>query len=270
MDIFLSEREFSMNYRESGHGEVPLVLIHGFPFNHVLWTNQLSGLKKDTRVIAPDIRGMGDSSLPDQKLGEVTSLMSDVSEDIMALLEELRVDQVVLGALSMGGYVAWEFLKKHKKMVKGLILFGTNAGTDTNEQAAARRMTALRVEKYGLEFLSNEMIGKLLSEDTRKNRMSVVETVHNMILRNTECGVAALARGMAVRKDAHALLPKIKCPTLILTGADDIISPVEQMEEMSKKIPGSEIKVIPGAGHLPPLETPDVVNTAIREFLGRL
>jgi 3-oxoadipate enol-lactonase len=244
----------------------PLVLVHGFPLDHTMWDAQIETLSGRHRVIAPDLRGFGQSGVT-----EGTATMELFADDLAGLLDAIAAGQrVVLCGLSMGGYVAFAFCRKHAARLRGLILCDTRAEADAPEAAAARLETADRVLGEGPGFLADSMLPKLLAPQTLAERPEMAAAVRKMILGNDPRGIAAALRGMAQRPDSTPLLSRITCPTLALVGQDDRLSPPEQMQALARQIPGSQFVVIPNAGHLTPVEGPAETTAAIEAFLTSL
>lgn len=245
---------------------LPLVLVHGFPLHHAMWNAQLEALSGRYRVIAPDLRGFGASGVTE---GTVT--MEQFADDLAALLDALEIDQpVVLCGLSMGGYIAWAFWRKYPSRVRALVFCDTRAAADSPEAAANRLATAERVMREGPGPVADGMLPKLTAKVAPKMHPEVIETLRQMILSTDPRGIAAAARGMAQRPDATAWLPQIACPTLVLVGQEDAISPVAEMRAIAEAIPGAQFVEIGGAGHMSPMENPAEVNVAIGAFLAEL
>ncbi len=241
----------------------PVLLVHGFPFDHTMWDAQIGALSERYRVVAPDLRGFGQSGVTE---GKVT--MEQFADDLAALLEALEVEEpVVFCGLSMGGYVAWQFWRKYSQRVRGLILCDTRAVADAPEAAKGRLRTAERVLREGPGLLAEAMIPKVFAESTRKNNPSVVESVRRVILAARPQGIAAAARGMAERPDVTGMLGQIGCPTLVVVGELDVISPPDEMRSLAEAMPNARLVRIAGAGHLAPLENPGEANAAMSEFL---
>lgn len=251
-----------MSFADCGSGP-PLLLAHAFPLDHTMWQGQIEKLSSASRVIAPDLRGFGQS-----RAGEEVATMDQFADDLAWLLDLLAVSEpVVLCGLSMGGYIAFEFWRNYAGRLRGLILCDTRAKNDTAEAAAARLVTADLVLRVGSQRLIEAMIPKLLCETTRQNRPDLVEEIKRVIARTDPRGIAAAARGMAQRADFTAELPNIRCPTLVIVGQDDAVSPVAEMQEIARAIPNAEFKIIENAGHLAALEQPEAVNATIGHFL---
>jgi pimeloyl-ACP methyl ester carboxylesterase len=247
---------------DAGEGQ-PLLLVHGFPLDHTMWRAQIDYFAGLCRVIAPDLRGFGGSD----GAGDKTS-MELFADDLARLLERLDVRwPAAFCGLSMGGYIAWQFLRRHPQRLERLILCDTRAAADSPEAAQARRESAARVLQKGAAVVAEAMAPKLLSDETRRRRPAVAAAVDRTMRAANPQGLAAALRGMAEREDATSLLGTIDIPTLVLCGEEDAISPVAEMRGLAQAIPGARFVEIPAAGHLAPLENPQPVNEAIRQHL---
>lgn len=246
------------------HGEgMPLVLLHGFPLDHAMWSAQIDALAPRFRVIAPDLRGFGGSEPTE---GVVT--MAQFADDAAAVLDALNIDRpVALAGLSMGGYIALEFFRRHRARLAALILCDTRAAADDAAAAAARLTTAEQVRREGMAALAAGVAAKLMAAATLSARPKLALAVHDAALAASPIGVAAAALGMGRRDDFTEALATIDCPTMLIVGECDAISPPAEMRGMAARIPGAKLVEIPAAGHLAPLENPAAVNAAIAEFL---
>jgi 3-oxoadipate enol-lactonase len=252
-------------YLERGAG-LPLLLVHGFPLDHTMWAGQVDELPAHCRVIAPDLRGFGRSPA-----GGETVSMEHFADDLAALLDGLGITEpVVLCGLSMGGYIALQFWRKHRARLRGLVLCDTRAAADTPEAAAARLTLAERVLREGPAPLVEIMLPKLFGEPTRRQRPDVVEGLRRVMMATDPRGIAAAARGMAERPDMTGMLGRIECPTLVIVGRHDAVSPPAEMRGIAEAVPGAKFVEIPAAGHMSPLENPAAVNAAFAEFLSNL
>jgi pimeloyl-ACP methyl ester carboxylesterase len=194
--------------------------------------------------------------------------MADFADDLVALLDALQISEpVVFCGLSMGGYVAFQFWRKHADRLRAMILCDTRAVADTPEAAAARAAMADRVLREGPAPLMETMLPRVLGATTRRQRPDLVENVRQVMLATDPRGLAAASRGLAERPDMTASLPQIGCPTLVVVGSEDAVSGPAEMRGIAEAIPGARFVEIPSAGHLAPLEKPAVVNAAIAEFL---
>lgn len=240
-----------------------VLLVHGFPLHHGMWVEQIEFLAPRCRVIAPDLRGFGAS---DATPGTVT--MERLADDLAELLDTLGVSEpVVLAGLSMGGYVAWQFWRRHAARLRALILCDTRAAADSEEVARARGGLAARVLNEGSSVLVEAMLPKLLGPETSSARPELVAELQAMIEGTSPEGAAAALRGMALRPDVRAWLPEIRVPSQVIVGEHDAISPPAEMHELAAALPSAQAVTIPRAGHLAPWENPGPVNQAIAEFL---
>lgn len=248
----------SIEYDDIGNG-VPLLLIHAFPFDRALWRAQIAGLSSLYRVIAPDLRGFGQSS---ETTGEAVS-MDQYAADLKSLLDSLNIKQAVVGGISMGGYIALAFYAQYADRVKGLLLANTRATPDNEEGKHTRLTNAQKIGETGTRFLIDAMAPQMLGSAPRSE---IEITVRGMMLRQRAPGLMSALRGMAARPDQTALLRFATVPILILSGtADRLISP-DDSEAMHALAPNSRLVIVPDAGHLSNLDKVDAFNHVVREF----
>jgi 3-oxoadipate enol-lactonase len=246
---------------------VPVLFVHGFPLNHSMWRSQIEAFGGSFRVIAPDLRGFGESKMTAPTATSKLT-MEACADDLHAVLPAVLVDQpVVFCGLSMGGYVAWQFFRKYRARVKALILCDTRAIADTPEAAAGRLKLAEQVLTLVTQVAAEGMLPRLVSPKTAESHPEIVSELRAMILGNSPLAIAATLRGMAERPDCTPLLASIDVPTLLICGKEDQISPVAEMRGISQAIRGSQFVEVPNAGHMSPMENPDAVNQAINQFL---
>lgn len=256
---------FEMAYIDKGTG-IPLLFVHGFPLNKSMWSPQIEHLSQSFRVIAPDLRGHGDSeSLPGPYPMEL------LADDLNALLNYLEIKEpVILCGLSMGGYILFAFYRKYHRRLAGLIFTSTRAGADSPEAQQTREQTAARVLKEGITPVVDGMFPKLLAPNNYHVMPELAEEVKTILNSTSVEGVAGALQGMKVRLDSTPILPEINLPTLIIHGKQDQIIPVSEAEKMASVIPSAGLKILSDSGHLPNLEQPDDFNLTLRGFLGRL
>lgn len=252
-----------MAYESAGEGPT-IVLLHGFPFDRTMWREQLEALVDEGfRVITPDLRGHGET-----EVGSAEATMEQMAADVAALLDGLNVTgPVVLGGLSMGGYVTLAFRRLFAGRVRALLLADTRPQADTDEARRTREETARRALSEGMQVVADAMLPKLLAPSTREGRPEVVERILGMILRTRPEGAAAALRGMAVRRDQTDLLPEIDVPTLVVVGSEDVLTPPADSHTMHRAIRGSRLHVIEGTGHVSNVERPDEFNRVLTNFL---
>lgn len=256
-----SARGISIGYDEYGSG-IPFVLLHGHPFNRSMWRDQRETLSPICRVITPDLRGYGETTVVPGK-----TTMEDFAGDLAALLDALGIDQIILGGLSMGGQIVFEFYRQFPQRVHALVLADTQPQVDTEEARAARYATAQRILASGMQELAEEVLPKLLAKETMATQPDVASRVRDMIVHTPPEGAAAALRGRAERRDYTSLLREIAVPTLILVGSEDAFTPIQDAEVMQQGIAGSQLVVLEGVGHMPNMERPGEFNAALRQFL---
>jgi pimeloyl-ACP methyl ester carboxylesterase len=243
----------------------PILFVHGYPLNRTMWRAQLEGLT-GFRRIAPDLRGMGQSDAPDLGYG-----MNIYAADLAALLDALAIEEVILCGLSMGGYIIFELLRTWSSRVRGLVLMDTRAEADTPDGRRARDAAASLARERGAAAIADALLPKLLAPDTLATQPDVVEHVRDMITRTPVAGIVGALAAMRDRAGSEALLSSLAdIPTVVMVGESDALTPPEQARTLAEAIPGARLEVIPGAGHLPPLEQPEEVTRRLREFLGAL
>jgi 3-oxoadipate enol-lactonase len=257
-------RGIEMAYDVEGSGP-PVVLLHGYPFNRSMWREQVEALQASNRVITPDLRGLGETEATPEP-----ATMNEMAEDVAALLDELKIDRVALGGLSMGGYVALAFVRRFPLRVRALILADTRPQPDTEEGKRAREEQAQKVLEEGTGAIADLILKKALAPATLTERPDVVARVREMILTANPLGAAAALRGMALRSDQTHFLASILAPTLVIVGSEDQLTPPADAELMRREIRGSRLVVIPGAAHVSNLERPAEFNRALTEFLRAL
>ncbi|HMP02068.1 MAG TPA: alpha/beta fold hydrolase [Gemmatales bacterium] len=256
-----------LRYVEQGNGPV-LLLVHGFPLDHTLWSEQMESFAAHHRVIAPDLRGFGQSPLPEPVPERFD--MAAYAADLAELLHQLGVaEPISLAGLSMGGYVAFAFWKLYPQRVGRLLLIHTRAGSDPPATVASRQQQAQIALDQGVEPIVEGMLPKLCHPDTATHRPDLENTLRTMMRRSTAAGIAAALRGMAARPDMTAELARIQVPTLVVAGDGDALIKEEQTRAMAEAIPGSRYIVIGHAGHLAPLEQPAAFTAAVADFLAR-
>lgn len=254
-----------MSFEERGSGPV-VVLLHGYPLSRAMWAAQRRDLAKRYRVVTPDMRGMGETPASESEVS-----MEMLADDVAALLEHLGITgPIVLGGLSMGGYVAQAFAAVHPDRLRGLILMDTRAVGDTPEAAGKREETAVEVLKTGdVRTVVQPLIPKMFAASTLADPERI-EPMKAVMEATSPQGIAGALRGMAVRPDRRGDLANIRVPTLVVVGAEDAISPPTEAQAIADAISDSRFVVISEAGHMAPWENPEAVNAAILDFLDRL
>jgi pimeloyl-ACP methyl ester carboxylesterase len=252
----------------------PLLLVHAFPVDGRMWAPQVAGLRDRLHLIVPDVRGFGaaheqvtDPVEADLPPGGWLELVAD---DLAGLLDRLGIERVTLAGLSMGGYIAFAFWRRHRQRVGALMLLDTKATPDTPEAAKARLDMAERVLAEGVGFVPEVMLPRLLGETSLRTRPKVVEKVTRLILEQRPAAIAAAQRGMSTRPDSTGLLAGIDVPTLIGVGAEDQITPPSESRAMAAAIPDARLVEFEHAGHLVCLEQADRLNQRVYQFVSEV
>jgi pimeloyl-ACP methyl ester carboxylesterase len=252
-------------YSDLGQGP-PLLFVHGFPLNRQLWQPQLEGLSDIARVIAPDLRGHGES----QAVPGLYS-MDLFADDLNTFLNLIGIDEkIVLCGLSMGGYIVFAFYRKYAHRLRGLILAATRAAADSPAGRQARDQMMELAREKGVGAIADAMLPKMLAPQTYQARPELVERARSIMLEVSLEGVLGDLAALKKRPDSTPTLAQIDVPTLILHGADDQIIPLSEAEAMREGIRGSKLVVVPQAGHLLGLENTKVFNKEVKAFLDRL
>jgi pimeloyl-ACP methyl ester carboxylesterase len=240
-----------------------VVLIHAFPLNARMWEPQCPALASSGwRVVAPQLRGF-DGGTGDPP----ATVIDDYAGDVIDLLDSLHFEDAVIGGLSMGGYVTLAMFRHAPRYFRGMILADTRAEADTPEGVAGRKRMLDLIRDKAAPGVADEMIPKLLGESTRRNRPEVAERVRSLITSSSPEAIAGAVRALMTRPDSTELLPSIHCPTLVLVGAEDTLTPPALSDVLHRGVSGSELAVIPAAGHLSNLEQPGAFNAAVAAFL---
>ncbi|GIW88638.1 MAG: alpha/beta hydrolase [Isosphaeraceae bacterium] len=242
----------------------PIVLLHGFPLDRTLWEAQVEALASEYRVLAPDLRGHGETP----PAGDDYSMEAQAA-DVLDLLADRGIDgPFVLGGLSMGGYIALALASRVPDRITRLLLIATRAAADTPEAAANRLRLAAEVERSGdITPVVDAFLPRVLGATSQAERPELVERTRRMMLRTSPAAVAGCLRGMVARPDRVALLPQLPMPTLVLAGAEDPIASPDEGQHMAAALPRGRLVVVPKAGHLLPIEQPEVTSRVIGEFL---
>lgn len=252
-----------LGYDDQGIG-LPVLFLHAFPLNRGMWASNMVTLLAEERyrLASLDWRGFGESDPPS---GIAT--MELFADDVAWLMDRLGMQEAVLCGLSMGGYVVFAFMRKYPQRVKALILADTRPGADTEEARANRENVARLAESEGTEAIANLQVPRLLGEYTRREHPEVEARVRQMINTATPEGIAAASRGMAQRVDSTDLLATISCPTLVLVGEQDVVTPPNVAQDYASKIAYAQFVTLPKAGHLSNMEQPEAFVQAVSGFL---
>jgi 3-oxoadipate enol-lactonase len=259
----------------------PLVFLHGYPLDRSMWEPVTRDLADTCQTITLDLPGFGESQDPRIRAPAASGSwpvdgfdfysMASLADACAASLAGILCGQpIILCGLSMGGYVAMEFWKRHRSMLAGLIFCDTRAREDTLEGKALRRALAFRAISEGPAAVVAPMVNKLLCPKTLARQPTVADRVQQMMAKVPAATIFAAQQAMANRDDFLSSLSDIHLPTLMVVGQEDAISTVDEMRDMTARTPAAQLSIIPEAGHLPPLENPTAFSQAVRSFLATL
>jgi pimeloyl-ACP methyl ester carboxylesterase len=242
-----------------------VVLLHPFPAHHEFWMPVAESLASRYRLILPDLRGHGESGA-----GEGPATMAKHAADIASVMDDADVGRAPLIGVSIGGYALFEFWRRYRGRVAGLGLCNTKAPADNAEARAGRLQAANEVLQRGTEPFLQSMVPRLFGKTTREARPDLIDGALRMMRQMSPEGIALVQRGMAERPDSIDTLKTINVPTLLVTGDEDIMTGINEAELMHQHIKGSQLRVIPKAGHYSPWEQPAEASQIIRQFLDAL
>lgn len=253
----------TLGYDDQGGGTDALVLMHGHPFDRTMWTPQRGEFARwGWRVVVPDLRGYGESEV----VPGVTPLET-LARDVAELLDRLGLDRVVIGGLSMGGQTAMEFFRLFPERVRAMIVAGASPVADTEDGRTARRAMADRLLDEGMAGYADEVLAKMLAPYNVEALPDVAAHVSRMMRGTAPQGAAAALRGRAERPDYREPLSRASVPVLVVVGEDDEFTPVAGAHRLAEEVPGAQLAVVKGAGHMPNLEQPEEFNRVVLRFL---
>lgn len=239
-------------YEEYGNG-VPLIFLHGFPFDHTIWLPLIPLLKNKARLILSDLRGFGKSPVL-----EGVYTMRLLAEDIFQLVNKLGIEKAILVGHSMGGYVSLAFAHAYPGQVAGLGLLATQAAADSPERRQSRYKTAEAVTRKGARVVASNMVNSLTP------RIELREEINQLILRAHPAGIVGALKGMADRPDMTGNLADIRVPAVVLAGTSDQFISYENIRTLAQLLPLSWLEEIQGAGHMLMMEEPQRVADILR------
>ena len=255
----------SIEYEKHGHGRT-LVMLHAFPLSNEMWREQIDKLGSEWKIIAPNARGIGESSA----FSGAPSI-EQTAHDVADLLEELRIaEPIYLCGLSMGGYAALAFARLYPQRLGALILSDTKAAADNHEARAKRNDMIAFCRNHSADEIIERQIPALLGVTTCETRPQVIEKVRNISRVLDAQNLALWVEALRDRPDATAQLAQIAVPTLVLCGDEDTITPPDESRAMAEAIPNAQLQIVPQAGHLSNMENALEWNKAVRAFLREL
>lgn len=242
----------------------PVIFVHGFPYDHLMWQNQVEFLKENYHCVLYDVRGLGNSIVGD---GQYT--MEFFVDDLFAIIKDLNLTKPVLCGLSMGGYISLRALERAQETFSAVILADTRADADDNAAKLKRAANINTINTEGLVKFCDMFVTNCFAEETPKEQESVFLNTLYRTHKQNPTGVKGCILAIMSRTDTTSFLPDIRIPALVIAGSFDKLTPPVYMRSMHEKIPGSEFAIVPRAGHMTPIENPDAFNDLIGGFLKR-
>ncbi len=255
----------TMYYDDYGKGEVPIIFIHGFPFDKSMWQPQLNFLKSNHRVIAFDIRGFGKSVSRNEN-----ECITSFADDLVEFMDVLEINKAIVCGLSMGGYILLNALNRYPEKFKAIILCDTQCIADTQEVKEIRNRAIVKIKKDGMMSFTDEFIKSVFCAETLLTKHELVESARNTILRTPAKTITSGLTALSERIETCSMLDKVNLPTLIICGIEDILTPLAQSQFLQRSIKHSKLVSIPHAGHLSNLEQPEIFNAELSVFIESL
>ncbi len=261
-DLTIPINNFELSYDDVGEGAVPIIFLHGYPFDKTMWQLQLDFLQSSHRLIACDIRGFGKST------DEESPLSIDLfADDLIQFMDKLSIEKAILCGLSMGGFISLNAVQRFPDRFEALILCDTQCIADTTEVKEKRYKTIEEIEVDGEEKFNEGFIKKVFHKDSITNKKKLVEQLRSVVFSNSKHIIIQGLVALAERSETCSNLNTISIPTLIICGREDEVTPLAQSEFMNATIKGSILHVIDNAGHVSNLEQPHEFNKHLLDFL---
>ncbi|KAF0149258.1 MAG: alpha/beta hydrolase fold protein [Ignavibacteria bacterium] len=242
----------------------PVVFIHGFPYDHSMWQNQIDCLKEEYFCVAYDVRGLGES-----EVGDGQYILEHFVDDLFSIIDELKLVSPFLCGLSMGGYIALRAVERNQELFGGLILCDTKAEADNDSAKITRANNIKMINTDGLDKFTEMFVTNCFADETPKQHEKMFSSILKKTQMNNPVGVKGCIIAIMSRTDTTNFLQQINLPTLVICGSFDKLTPPQVMRAMAERIPNSEFASIPFAGHMSPLENPDCVNDLMKGFLAK-
>lgn len=262
MNLILNINNLNLSYDDVGEGNIPIIFLHGFPFDKSMWAKQLDFFATTNRVIAIDIRGFGKST------DESTPLSIDLfSDDLMLFMNQMKISKAIICGLSMGGFIALNAQARFPDRFEAIILCDTQCIADTIEVKLNRYKTIDEIALNGTLNFNEAFIKKVFCKNSFTNKQEIVTQLRSVVMANPEQIIINGLKALAERSETCSTLPEINIPTLIICGREDEVTPLEQSEFLHTSIKASVLHIIDNAGHVSNIEQPEEFNNEISKFL---
>ena len=264
-DIRMTVNNLTVSYNDEGPDEAQaIIFIHGFPFNKSMWDMQVEALKDTYRVIAYDIRGHGKSDAGNEDFS-----IELFVNDLLLLMNTLKLNKTMLCGLSMGGYIALNAIENYPERFDALVLSDTQCIADTPEVKEKRMKAIESIRENGVEKYADESIKNLFASESFTTKTEEIKAVREMIVQTSEQSLCNTLLALSMRKETCSKLPAIKVPVLIMVGTEDKVTPPAEARWMHKKIQDSLLVPIEDAGHIANMENPLGFNDTLKKFVHR-
>lgn len=262
-DIEMTVNNHTISYTDEGPDHTPVIIfIHGFPFNKSMWNKQVEILIENYRIIAYDVRGHGSSSIGTDKFS-----IEIFVDDLLGLMDALKIEKAMICGLSMGGYIALNAVENFPKRFGALILCDTNCMADTPEAKVKRMISIENIENFGVEYFATESIKNLFAPESFVTNKEKIAAIKEMIIGTSVESLSSTLTALSTRKDTCTGLANIRIPVLIVVGKEDKITPPDASRMMQRNIRGSILSIIEHAGHLSNIENSYEFNSHLKKFI---
>ncbi len=248
---------------DADNGKSPLVFVHAFPLSSEMWENQISAFSSEYRVVVYDVRGLGKSAQNDNQF-----MMESYADDLINLINGLKLDKVNAAGLSMGGYIIQRALLKNPDLFKTVILADTRLERDSNEGLASRSAAIQKIKSGQRKDFIDSFTGNLVSKENFKDNV-LMSKISSIIEGNSDEGICGAMLALATRPENTGAFKDFKQPVLVVVGEHDALTPVETASKIKDEFVNSEMNIIKDSGHLSNLENPAEFNSALKGFLGK-
>ena len=264
-DLLISSNESYVCYDDQGAGTIPVIFIHGFPFDKSTWQPQVDFLKETNRVISYDIRGFGKSPM-----GKGPISINQFAEDLICLMDSLIIDKAVVCGFSLGGYIFLNAISRFPERFSGVILCDTQCAADPVEVIEKRMNSISAIHSNGIADFADETISNVFCHETLEKNKKLTDRIKNVILATDSFSITETLQAITNRNETCSTLKNIRIPALILCGESDTITPPSKAEYLFNHIVPSKREIIKNAGHMSNLEQPGVFNQYLRDFIQQL
>ncbi len=276
----ITSAQGSLFWEEDGAGP-PLVLLHAFPLDARMWAEEAGRLAGRYRVLRPYWRGCDLQTRAEDSIPNVQDLAhnqpvtpADLAEDVALILQAALAAPAIAVGCSLGGYVLYNFMRRHAELVRALVICDGRPQADPDGGAARRQADQVLLEQIRAQGLAaaraawcERMLARILGPYSQRQRPELLARLRGWISQRSLAAVLRLNQGMALREDGSAVLAEISVPTLLLAGAEDALWPENEMRAVAAAVAGAQAAVIPQAGHLAPIENPEAFHDVLDRFL---